>query len=241
MVDQHVIDLLPAYALGSLDEAENKQVEIHLVECEFCRLELFAYQEVIGELANTLPQQEPADQVKKNLMQQVLASADTPKRPTKSLSWWQQFWTQPLSLSPILGIVAVAVVILLVVSNVVLWDQLSSMRVTQPQPMQVVALTGTDADPDSSGLLIISSDREHGTLVVENLLDLGEDYQYQLWLIEDGQRTSGAVFSVDQDGYGSVWVSSPEPLGDYGSFGITIEPAGGSPEPTGDKVLGVEL
>ena len=241
MVDRHVIDLLPAYALGSLDEAEIKLVEIHLVECEHCRLELFAYQEVIGELANTLPQQEPADQVKESLMQQVLAAADTPRQPTKSLSWWQQFWTKPLSFSPILGIVALVAIIFLVVSNVVLWDQVGSMRASQPQPMQVVALTGMDADPASSGLLIISSDREHGTLVVENLLDLGEDYQYQLWLIEDGQRTSAAVFSVDQDGYGSVWVSSPKPLGDYDSFGITIEPAGGSPKPTGDKVLGGEL
>jgi anti-sigma-K factor RskA len=241
MVDQHVIDLLPAYALGSLDEDESVLVGIHLKECELCRRELFAYQEVVGVLAYTLPQQEPANQVKENLMQQVSAVAVAPRRPTKSLSWWQQFWSKPLSLSPILGIVAVVVVIFLVVSNAVLWDQLGSLRSSQPQPMQVVALTGTDADPDSSGMLIISSDREHGTLVVENLLDLGKNYQYQLWLIEDGQRTSGAVFSVDRDGYGSVWVSSPKPLGDYGSFGITIEPAGGSPGPTGDKVMGGEL
>ncbi len=65
-----------------------------------------------------------------------------------------------------------------------------------------------------------------------------DELQYQLWLIQDGQRTSGAVFSVNKYGYGSVWVSSPEPLSSYSDFGISIEPAGGSPGPTGDKVLG---
>jgi anti-sigma-K factor RskA len=62
-----------------------------------------------------------------------------------------------------------------------------------------------------------------------------------LWLIQDGQRTSGGVFSVSDEGYGSLWISSPEPLATYSAFGITIEPAGGSPGPTGDKVLGSPL
>ncbi len=90
-------------------------------------------------------------------------------------------------------------------------------------------------------MLVISRDGDHGTLVVDGLSALDPAQQYQLWLIRNGKRTSGGVFSVDQQGYGSLWVKSQAPLISYTSFGITIEPAGGSPGPTGKKVLGGDL
>ena len=90
-------------------------------------------------------------------------------------------------------------------------------------------------------MLVISSDGEHGTLVVDGLPPLDASQQYQLWLIQDGQRTSGGIFSVDGEGYGSLWITSPKPLISYQAVGITVEPAGGSPAPTGERVLGGEL
>jgi anti-sigma-K factor RskA len=90
-------------------------------------------------------------------------------------------------------------------------------------------------------MLFLSKNGEYGTLMVDHLPPLGQDQQYQLWLIKDGKRTSGGVFSVNLDGYGSLWVTSPEWLANYSALGITIEPTGGSPGPTGAKVLGGNL
>jgi anti-sigma-K factor RskA len=104
--------------------------------------------------------------------------------------------------------------------------------------MRVITLTGTASVPGASGLIVASMDGLHGTLVVDNLPVLDKNHAYQLWLIKDGQRTSGGVFSVGPDGYGALWVTAPKPLLDYPNFGVTIEPAGGSPGPTGEKVLG---
>jgi anti-sigma-K factor RskA len=59
-----------------------------------------------------------------------------------------------------------------------------------------------------------------------------------LWLIQDGERTDGGVFSVNPEGYGSLWVEVPQSLSSFTAFGVSIEPSGGSPGPTGDKVLG---
>jgi len=98
-------------------------------------------------------------------------------------------------------------------------------------------LTGTEAAPGATGTIVISMAGESGTLVVDGLPSLDEAHQYQLWLIRDGQRTSGGVFSVNPEGYGSLWISFPANLTSYDAFGITIEPAGGSPGPTGDKVM----
>jgi hypothetical protein len=46
------------------------------------------------------------------------------------------------------------------------------------------------------------------------------------------------VFSVDAGGYGTTMVTSPLPLTSYVAFGVTVEPIGDSPGPTGQKVLG---
>ena len=49
-IEEHVYDLLPAYALNSLDEEEKIIVEAHLVDCETCQLELESYKQVVDDL-----------------------------------------------------------------------------------------------------------------------------------------------------------------------------------------------
>ena len=90
-------------------------------------------------------------------------------------------------------------------------------------------------------MIVMSLDGEYGTLVVDHLPNLEAERQYQLWLVRDGIRTSGGIFSVSEEGYASLIVSSPDPLDSYQAFGITIEPSGGSPGPTGERVLAGQL
>jgi anti-sigma-K factor RskA len=140
------------------------------------------------------------------------------------------------------GLIGLIVICALAFNNIVLWRQVNQLRETLPaQGFQIVNLASTEFAPEASGILVISANGKHGTLVVNELPDLDSEHEYQLWLIKNGQRTSGGVFSVGEDGYGSLWVGSKTPLADYSGFGITIEPEGGSPGPTGDKVLGGEL
>jgi anti-sigma-K factor RskA len=49
------------------------------------------------------------------------------------------------------------------------------------------------------------------------------------------------VFSTDEKSYGGTRIRAPRSLLDYSEVGITIEPAGGSPQPTGPRVLGGPL
>jgi anti-sigma-K factor RskA len=244
--EQHVIDLIPAYAINCLDEEEAVFVEQHLVECAQCRNELRAYQEVAAQLAYVNPQVDPPASVKQRLMVQARASqASRTKSQSKDDSSWVEGLRRMLSplntrrFVPVWGIASLLLILILAISNFFLWRQVSDLRANpQPAVLQVVDLQGTETVPQGVGVLVISRDGRHGTLVVDNLPELDPDHEYQLWLIKDGQRTSGALFSVGEDGYGSKWVSSPDPLVSYSSFGVTIEPAGGSPGPTGEKVLG---
>jgi anti-sigma-K factor RskA len=103
--------------------------------------------------------------------------------------------------------------------------------------MRAVPLSATDAAPQATGFVLISTDGADGALVVDGLPPLGESQQYQLWLIRNGQRTSGAVFSTDENAYGGTRIRAPRSLLEYSAVGISIEPAGGSPQPTGKQVL----
>jgi anti-sigma-K factor RskA len=241
MKENHVDELIPAYALGSLEEDELLLVSRHLSVCQQCQTELEAYQEVVDLLPLAAPDAEPDPSVKERLMARVRAAEATRLESPPRPGTWDRL-RQSLSRSaPAWALVSLVLVLFLGVSNVFLWQRVSSLQASSVSAaMRTINMSGTSAAPGATGLIVVSLDGEHGTLVVDHLPTLGEDRQYQLWLIEDGQRDSGGVFSVSKDGYGSVWVSSPQPLADYSAFGVTIEPAGGSPGPTGEKVLGGE-
>jgi anti-sigma-K factor RskA len=104
--------------------------------------------------------------------------------------------------------------------------------------MRVIALANTKDSPQAVGTLVTDQKGIYGTLVVDNLARLDSSHQYQVWLTQAGKRISGGVFSVNPDGYASLEILAPLPLIQYDEIGITIEPNGGSPGPTGAKVLG---
>jgi anti-sigma-K factor RskA len=64
---------------------------------------------------------------------------------------------------------------------------------------------------------------------------------YQLWLIRNGERTSGGTFVVDEQGTGTFVFTPPESLDNFEGMGITPEPAGGSPGPTAPPVVRAQL
>ncbi|RPI81544.1 MAG: hypothetical protein EHM41_20420 [Chloroflexi bacterium] len=236
MEKEHVVDDLPAYALGILDEEEAVQVIRHLQGCAACRNELESYQVVTNRLAFAAPSVE----FPTGLRQRIVETASTYARGSGIVQ--RQKYSKPRQqiLIP-WRLVGALVIVLLALSNLLVWQQLVDLRSTVVPSFQTVALAGTELHPDANGMLVISHDGKHGTLVVEDLPPLEESKEYQLWLIRNGNRVSGGTFSVSRDGYASMWVSAPDPLGSYPTFGITIEPVGGSPGPTGDKVMGGDI
>lgn len=229
-VEEHVIDLIPAYALGALDAEEEPQVVAHLEACASCREELLAYRLVVDELALATPPRQPPPHIKRQILQRI----HQPAVSTSKQNWLSQFFQNLPRLSPTWGILSLVLILFLAGGNFFLFQQL---RQSQDE-WRTVKLSGTDSAPHATGLLVVSHDGAFGTLVVDGLPPLDASMQYQLWLIKDGQRTSGGLFSVDTQGYSSLWVKSARPLDTYQGFGVTIEPQGGSPGPTGAKVLG---
>ncbi len=233
----HIIELIPAYALGVLDADESAVVIQHLGGCTACRAELAAYESVVDALPLAAPQIDPSPALKERLLEQIQASP-APKTAVPPASPWQRSiadYIQEFLAGPRWQPALALAVIVLLAGAFFIWQQAG------PTPLNQVELTATDAAPDAHGLIAIAANGRDATLTVAGLPALPPEKQYQLWLIEDGQRDSGAVFSVNADGSADVTVDSERPLTEYSAFGVTIEPAGGSPGPTGERVLGHNL
>jgi anti-sigma-K factor RskA len=235
--ETHVHDLLPGYAIGSLDADELKRVEEHLSSCWICRNELSAFQTIADELAFAAPLAAPPVDAKEKLMQRVQSAhpkeqePPTQAAPARPPARWER-------LLPVWGLASLFLILGLAASSFLLWQRVNNREFAMaPGGMRAVALSATDAAPGATGFVLISADGDDGALVVDGLPPLGEEQEYQLWLILDGERTSGAVFSTDERSYAGMRIRAPRSLLDYSAVGITIEPTGGSPNPTGAQVL----
>lgn len=236
-LEYHVTDLLPAYVLDALTDDELAQVVEHLAICRTCHLEYESLQAVADDLPLAVAQTNPPARAKTSLMHAIHTAQAINKpvlqpAPGKRLS--DLFRTR----LPALGLL---LIVLLAVGNLLLWRRLALVNQQASTPMRVVNIAGTQNSLGAAGTLIMDPHGNYGTLVVDNLAALDASHQYQVWLVRDGQRVSGGVFSVNPEGYASLEILAPMPLIQYDSIGVTIEPYGGSPGPTGAKVLGSSL
>ncbi len=108
-------------------------------------------------------------------------------------------------------------------------------RLTEPEAY--IVLQGTEEAPDAEGVFYVAGDT--GMLVFWGLYPPPPGKTYQLWLVpEDGQPIHAGFPHADSQGYGVVLVKVPPDVKEkLGRVGITVEPAGGSPGPTGPRVL----
>ncbi|MDA0987618.1 MAG: anti-sigma factor [Chloroflexi bacterium] len=119
-----------------------------------------------------------------------------------------------------------------------LFDQLDLAYVASMPGVSTIMLEGAEAAPKSRGMLMISPHATGAILEALNLQPLPKDKAYQLWLIADGIRASGGIFTVNETGYGQLMVQDIGHITDFQTMGVSIEPAQGSPWPTGVKVMG---
>ena len=235
-------DNLPAYALGALDPEETATLEQHLQTCETCRSELAGYQDISSGLLAALPPRAPRASLRRSL-EKRLSGERRPTRPQFNWSFGQLVFG---------GLLAA-----LLVLNAMLVFQMSSLRkeqaelINQRQADQTVLAmlayptTKTVAFDDNgvTGSLVVDKQRDLVGVFAWNMTKPPEGKTYQIWLIDQqGKRTSGG-FLVPETGYPFVTavVWSPQPLGGYTGIGVTVEPAGGSTQPTGPRIFHVDF
>jgi hypothetical protein len=243
MSEEHISDQIPAFVLGSLDFPEKIQVEMHLQKCEDCRHELETYQNVMDGIVLAIPQFDPPRPLKKNILEAV--RSEQAQNPSYSvhieMPVRRRWFTRLKPLLLIWSIISLILMLALTSISLVLAQQvrdLSQNKVMVYSEYRIIPLSGTSNAPGASGIMVITNHGYAASVNVDGLPPLDPGHQYQLWLIQQGSRINGGVFSVSPSGVGTLKVNSSLSFIDFTSIGITIEPAGGSPGPTGNKVLG---
>jgi anti-sigma-K factor RskA len=230
-------ELIPEYAIGALGEDEQAAVESLLGECLEARSLLNEYRELTDALLYAIPIVPPPPSLREAMLERAGGRREQvgPFRRIGS------------ALSPGLawGIAAVAIVVL-ILTNLYWASALHETRKKVDYQATVVSLIASnhvvELSGKASGMIHYDPNGKVGLLEVFGMPAPPKGKAYQLWLIRpDQKRDSGAVFKVEGDGNGVVIFQAPRPLSEYVGVGVTMEPDGGSPAPTGPKMLGGDI
>jgi len=97
----------------------------------------------------------------------------------------------------------------------------------------VIQLSNTHSDPDAAGGVLWDKDDNEALFYCLDLQNAPEGKTYQWWAKADGVHKSIALFKVDSKGSSVVRLKSLLDLGNIEEYSVTLEPAGGTDQPTG--------
>jgi anti-sigma-K factor RskA len=233
---------LAAYALGSLDGREAAALEQHLQTCESCRAELADYQRVSSGFLTALPVRPPRPAARRQLQKRLNGQINR-TRPQFSPSLGQWVLAGLLAALVGLNLLTVSQIYTLRREQAELLDKHTSEQTAIAMLAYPTTKTLAFEENGISGSLLVDKQRNLLAVFAWNLATPPAGKTYQMWLIDPhGDRTNGG-FLVPESGYPFVMtvISSPQPLSNFTGLGVTVEPAGGSPKPTGPRVLHVDF
>jgi anti-sigma-K factor RskA len=94
--------------------------------------------------------------------------------------------------------------------------------------------TTLEAEGGGEITLVSSASKGRSAVVADGLPDLGDDQTYELWYIDDSGAESAGTF--DAAG-GETWRVLEGSFTSGVAVGVTVEPAGGSPQPTTEPIV----
>lgn len=223
--------LAAAYALDAVDPFERRRFEAHYRNCEECSAEVVGFRAVAAELAAATAVSVPA-----SLKDRVLAEAAATRQlapPVVAVA------APPLRRRAALLAAAAAVVVAVAGSALVARDAVEERNQAEELASVVAApdsrIAPLEGEPDAT-LRVVWSPSAGGAVVLgAGLRDPGDDLVYELWALTDDGPVSAGVFEPDERGEVRDVLELPaEP---EEGWGVTIEPDGGSPQPTSDVLF----
>jgi hypothetical protein len=233
-----VMELLPAYALGALDDDESILVREHLAACPACRAELANYDDVVDQLNATALVPPPA-----RLRDRVLASAGGASvvipAPTPRASSDRQSGPLRFTRRRVVTIGLATAASLLIAAVAVLAALLSDARESRDEAVaaerqlasylssggQVTAMTSLAAANYGYSFgqgSLVTAPGKAPLIVVGGCPKSDDDREYRVWLERNGDRTRVGVLNVGEEGSGWLTFEPPEPLSSYDSIGVTM-------------------
>lgn len=231
------LDNVAAYALGLLPPAEASAVAAHLKTCERCREEYqflapavtaIAYSaEACSDPGSGATAASPL--LKARIMKRVRAEA----APSRAPRAWPAY---------AVAAAAIAIAILTGLLDLSLSRQLDGERAQRANEAQVVAdLTAPDSRHHrfAGGDVLTNGNRLY--LTMRGLPKPAPGHVYQAWTLPKGAKRVAPSVTFEPLGDGVAFVRLPEEATTLAAVAVSVEPAGGSQQPTTKPIALVTL
>jgi anti-sigma-K factor RskA len=254
------LELCIPYVFGRLNPGNRKQFEAHLeTGCEQCKKELSELYEATALLPLLLKQEAPPTGLRQRLLSRLSSKKAEPPRAVKTTPQ-RETVEVPVAKAPahswylyaslVMG--ALLIVGLLFFLN----DQLRTtselekklndlqahvqqtqdiLGILQARRVEMLLLVSAETASEAFGKIFWDPDRRHAVVQAVNLPVQPGDKQYQLWLLKDKKYVRVGEFDVNVQKM-NVFAVLTLPVGekkDIEGFAVTLEPRGGSTQPSG--------
>jgi anti-sigma-K factor RskA len=236
-----------------MTDSERQEYVRHLDEdqCSVCRSEVDELQSAASLLAFTVPASTPSPSVRARLMEQAQRTTPVLVPPPRPVAFR---WLQWMSAGVAVASMAVAFLVIQTNSElrqtanelksqiarleVELAGRIKEVAVLTTPGVRVVDLAGQNANVQAGGRIFVDRQEKRWVFYVRDLPSVATDKSYQLWFVpKNGNPISASVFNTASNGSIRLEVPVPDGVPELKAAAVTIEPAGGVPQPTGEFAL----
>ena len=250
--DNDLSSLSGSYALGALEGKELEDFEALMANSQQLRNEVTELSDTAVLLGLAVQPVEPPAALRASILSQIssvpqLAPIEAPSAivtpfdgaaSRKAQSRW---FTKPA-----IVLAGVAAAVGLIAGGGVLVNTIGDANTQQVQADALAAITSADdsqqaaaaVDGGGTAKLVWSNSLGSSAVMVDGLAALEAGKVYELWYIDDEGARAAGTFTVGDSG--ATWrvLDGEMRAGDL--VGVTVEPAGGSEQPTTDPIVAIQ-
>ena len=242
MVKRHDIHALAGpYALGALPDDERRLFEDHLRACDACRQEVRGLTETAARLGAAAAQAPPPG-LRDRVMDEVGRTAQVPPVVTEMTPRRRFRWSTTAATWAAAACLAVAVAV--GAFGVHAHRQADRLRAEHARVAAVLSAPDTQVTTSARtkygrGMVLVSRSRDRMVFALSRARALPADRTYQIWYVSPrGTMRSAGLLTEEDDGARTAIAAS---VGQARQVGLTVEPSGGSPQPTMKPIMVLPL
>jgi anti-sigma-K factor RskA len=217
--------LIGAYVLGAVPPEEVPSIRAHMLSCDECMAEADELSEAADSLSLTVDPVAPPLGFTQAVLERAAQERSGAPRPSTSRRRWR----------PLLALSYAAVAVFAVVMGGIALDARQDAEANRRIATALLgAAQGIELRGEAGVAAKVVQGETGAVFVATGLEELPSERTYQLWFMRDGVPVSAGTFDVS-DGVAVLRTSrSPEA---FDGAAVTVEPSGGSPQPTTEPVI----